>query len=102
LRRREPIVLSPPRVTIPPVGGTHRAHPLRSDDDKGIQGLPHRVADDLEAIQRPHRRQNMRGVGPQAAMYLNQLALAAPGERVVKEQIFSRPSDQSATKFTED
>jgi hypothetical protein len=56
-----------------------------SDGGKGIQGMPHRFADDLEAIQRPHRRQNMRGVGPLAATPLKQLALAAPGEQGVKE-----------------
>jgi hypothetical protein len=47
--------------------------------------MPHRFADDLEAIQRPHRRQNMRGVGPLAATPLKPLALAAPGEQGVKE-----------------
>jgi hypothetical protein len=102
LRRWEPIVLSPPRLTIPPVGGTHRAQPLRSDGGKGSQGMPQRVADDLAAIQRPHRRQHRRGGGPLAAPPLQQLARAAPGEQGGTEHICRRPSAQSATTCTED
>jgi hypothetical protein len=64
--------------------------------------VPHRFADDLKAIQSPHRRQNMRGVGPLAATRLDQLALATPREQRIEEQILRRPSDQPAAKFAED
>jgi hypothetical protein len=75
---RQPIILGPPRIAAPPIGVAHGAQPLWDGDGERIQDMPQRFADDLDAIQRPHRRKYMRGVGPLAAMRLNQLVVTAP------------------------
>jgi hypothetical protein len=75
----EPIILSPPRVAVPPVGVTHRAPPLGGDDGERMQGLPPRVAHHLEAVEGPHRREPRGGVRPLPTPRLDELAGAAPG-----------------------
>ena len=64
--------------------------------------MPHRFADHLDAVQGPHRGQNMGGVGPLATPRLDQLAVAAPREQRVEEQRLRRPGDEAGAKFTED
>jgi hypothetical protein len=67
-----------------------------------MQGMPQRVANDLEAVQGPHRRQNMGGVYPLPTPRLDELTVATPDEQHVEEQGLGRPSDQSGATFTEE
>ena len=102
LRGREPIILSPPRIAVLPFRGAYGAQPLRGHDGKTIEGVPHRFADHLDAIQGPHGGQNMGGVGALAAPGLDQVAVTAPCEQRVEEQILRCAGHQSGAKFTED
>ena len=98
---REPVLLGPPRVTVPPVRVTHRAQPLRRYGGKGLQGAAPRFANHLEAVQSPHRCEHMGGVRPLPTPRLHELVVAAPCEQGLEEQILRRPSDEAGAKFTE-
>ena len=101
-RGREPSLLGPPRLAVFPLRGTHGAHPCWDHDGKTIQGMPQRFAHHLDAVQGPHRGQEVRGVGALAASCHDQWAIAAPREQGIDEQRRHRPRDEARAKFTED
>ena len=102
VRRRKPVIFSPSCITVLPVRVPCCAHPLRSDAGEGMQGMPQRFAHHVEAVQGPHRREDMGGVRPLPTPRLDELAIAAPREQGLEEQRLRRPSDQAGAKFTED
>jgi hypothetical protein len=77
-RRREPSVLGPPHLALPPLREAHGPPPRRKHDSVTLEGVPQRFADHLEAVQSSHGRKTRCGVSSLPGPRLDQVAVATP------------------------
>ena len=66
-----------------------------------FQGRPHRLGDQLQAGQVPHRRQDVGGVGALGGALADQPGLLQPGQGQVKEPVRSPVLQQALAEVTE-
>lgn len=102
MRGRQPVILRPPRIAVPPVRLAHRVQPRGGCDGERIQRVPQRFADHLDAVEGPHRGEYVGGVRPLPAPRLDELMMAAPREQGIEQQGLRRSRDQPRAKFTQD
>jgi hypothetical protein len=95
-------VLSAARVALDPLRLAHRVHPGRGDDGQGIERVTHRLPDQFNAVERPHGREYMRGVGALAAADAQELALTTPQQEAIEQQRLGRPIAQATAELGED
>jgi hypothetical protein len=76
-----------------------RVDPLRGDDDQTVEGMPQCFPSPLEAIDRTHARQHMRGVGALASAGFEPLALAAALEDGVEPALCGGSYDQPGAEL---
>ena len=64
--------------------------------------MPHRFGNNLDAVQRPHRGQDVRRIGPLVPMRLEQLALTAPDKEGIEQELLAATDDQARAKLAQD
>jgi hypothetical protein len=77
-------------------------HPRRIGRTELIERRPQRFQDTFTPVEGANGGEHVRGIRALRAPRLDELAAAAPREQGVEEPRLRRPSDQAATKFTED
>ncbi|MFF1917694.1 hypothetical protein ACFVYE_40350 [Streptomyces sp. NPDC058239] len=85
-----------------PVGGDRGRQPCRGGCGQGFQRRAQGLADELHPVQRPHRGQDMGGVGALPTARAQQSELGAPGQDQVQDALLQSVPDQSGAEVTQD
>ena len=99
---REPVILGPARLAVLSCRGADRAPPLRGDEGKPIEGVPHRFANHLKPVQGSHGRQDMGGVGALFAPPFEQTPFLEIRQHGLEQRMFNPASYEARTELTQD
>ena len=95
------VLLDPGAITLQPVRPVVLNQPLRSGRRNGVERGAHRLADEFQAVEAAHRRQDMGGVGALLATCPDQAALVQVLQHDLKQILIASPGEQAGPEFAQ-
>ena len=95
------ILLDPGAITLQPVRPVVLDQPLRSGRRNGVEGGTHRLADEFQAVEAAHRRQDMGRVGALLAAGLDQAALVQVLQHDLKQILIAPSGKQTGPELAQ-